>query len=114
VSRTACEFSLRLLTDLAFAPIANSLVLALLYLPLLAAVMGVGCSIAYRLRARREFAVWGVRAWIAGAAAFLLMLPLLLLGSWPEVGYLGMLIGYGVCWAGSRLLAGYPEPQAAP
>jgi hypothetical protein len=110
MSATTWEFLLRLLSDFGFAPIGNALVLALLSLPLLGAVVGVGGSIAYRVRARRAFAVWSNRAWVAGTAALFLMLPLLLLASLPEVGYLGMLLGYGLFWAGSRLLHTAP-PQ---
>jgi hypothetical protein len=110
VSRTTWELSLRALSNFVFVPIANGLVLALLSLPLLGAVVGVGCSIAYRVRARLAFAVWSTRAWVAGAAALFLMLPLLLLASLPEVGYLGMLLGYGLFWAGSHLLHTAP-PQ---
>jgi hypothetical protein len=85
-SATTWEFSLRQLSDFGFAPIGNALVLALLSLPLLAAMVGVGRIIAYRVRAHRAYAVWSTRDWSAGAGAFLLMLPLLLLLGRPDWG----------------------------
>jgi hypothetical protein len=104
VSRTTWEFSLHLLSIFATAPIANTLVLALLNFPLLAMVVGVGCALAYRVQARHTFATWSNGAWIVGAVALFLLLPVLLLGGRPDWGYLGMLVGFGLLWAGSRLL----------
>lgn len=110
---TQCgELSLRLLSRFEVAPIGNALVLGLCYLPLLSAVVGVGCGIIYLIWARRAFAVWSIGALIAGGAALCLMLPLLLLLPFrPQTGYLGMLVGYGLLWAGNRLLLRAP-PQA--
>lgn len=112
ISRTAWEDSLYLLANFEFFPIANTLVLALYHLPLLAAVVGVGYSLAYRVRPSLSLAIWSRRIWIVGTIALIVMLLLLLIGARPDWGYLGMLLGYGMCWVGSRLLAGYPEPQA--
>jgi drug/metabolite transporter (DMT)-like permease len=114
-SATMWEFSLRLLANLAFFPIANTVVLALLHLPLLAATVSVGYSIAYRAHMRRTLAAWSKSAWVIGVAALILMLPVLLLGSRPDWGYLGMLIGYGMLWIGNRLLLTTPplSPVAA-
>jgi hypothetical protein len=114
LTRTMWEDSQHLLANLAFFPVANVLILVLHHLPPLGAVAGVGCTIAYRVSALRAFAIWSRRAWFAGAAALLLILLLSLLGSQPELGYLGMLVGYGVCWVGSRLLlSAQPLSQTA-
>jgi hypothetical protein len=54
---TISELLLRALSLFALEPIPNTLFLALLSLPLLGAVVGVGYSLAYRVRARRAGAV---------------------------------------------------------
>jgi hypothetical protein len=103
IADTMWELSLRLLSHFGFAPIGNALILGLCYRPLLSAVVGVGCGIIYLVWARHAFAVWSTSALIAGTAALLLML-LFLLPFRPQIGYLGMLVGFGLLWAGSRLL----------
>jgi hypothetical protein len=85
-----------------------------MHLPLLSAVVGVGCGIIYQVWARYAFAVWSTGALIAGTAALLLMLLLFLLPFRPQIGYLGMLVGYGLLWAGSRLLLRAPQRLQAP
>jgi len=115
-SVTISELLLRALSLFALEPIPNTLFLALLSLPLLGAVVGVGYSLAYRVRARRAVAVWSTGALVAGTVAlFPLMVPLFAILGHPETGYLGMLLGYGLLWAGNRLLLRTPRqlPMAA-
>jgi hypothetical protein len=110
------ELLLPALSLFALEPIPNTLFLALLSLPLLGAVVGVGYSLAYRVRARRAVAVWSTGALVAGTVAlFPLMVPLFAILGHPETGYLGMLLGYGLLWAGNRLLLRTPRqlPMAA-
>jgi hypothetical protein len=111
MSATMWELSLRLLANANFSPVGSVVILALLQIPLLAAVVGIGCSLAYRVRAHRMLAVWRKRAWVAGSAALFLMLPLLLVMVRPDWGYLGMLLGVGMCWAGTRILSAPPQAQ---
>jgi hypothetical protein len=114
VSRTMWEFTLNAIAHLEFTPIPDSILLVLCYTPLLVAAVGMGGSIAYCVCARRAFAVWSTAALIAGFVALFLMLPVLLLGGRPDWGYLGMLLGYALLWAGSHLLLSAPlQPQAA-
>jgi hypothetical protein len=114
VSRTTWDFSIHLLSIFAIAPIANTLVLVLLHLPLLAMAVGVGCNLVDSVFARHAFAAWSTGAWIIGAIALFLTLFVLLLGGRPDWGYLGMLIGYALSWAGSRvLLTAHSQPQVA-
>ncbi len=102
------------LANFRLVPIGRALVLAVLFLPLLGAVGGAGCSLVYSVRARHGFAVWSTAALVAGSVVLCLMLPLLLILGQPELGYVGMLLGYGLLWAGSRrLLAAPPQPQVA-
>ena len=62
---------------------------------------------------RHGFAFWSTGALVAGSVVLGLMLPLLLILGQPDWGYLGMLLGYGLLWAGSRrllrLLAAPPQ-----
>jgi hypothetical protein len=113
MSATLWELTLRLLANANFSHVANIVILALHHFPLLAAVVGIGCSLAYCVRAHRMLAVWSKRAWVAGAAAVFLMLPLLLFMVRPDWGYVGMLLGFGMCWAGDRILSAPPQAQAA-
>jgi hypothetical protein len=104
-SVTILELLLRALSGLTLYPIGNTLFLALLSLPLLGAVVGVGCSLVYLVQSRRALAVWSTVALVVGTVAlFPIMVPLFAVLGRPDVGYLGMLVGYGLLWAGSRLL----------
>jgi hypothetical protein len=101
------------LANFRFAPIGRALILAALFLPLLGAMGGAGWSLVYHVRARHGFAVWSTGALVAGSVVLGLMLPLLLILGQPELGYVGMLLGYGLLWVGSRrLLAAPPQAQA--
>ena len=101
--------SLYQLSHFRLAPIGRALVLAVLFLPLLGAVGGAGCSLVYHVQARHGCAVWSTGALIAGYVVLCLMLPLLLLLGRPDWGYVGMLLGYGLLWAGSRRLLAPPR-----
>jgi hypothetical protein len=77
-------------------------------LPLLAAVTVVGCFVGSLVPPHRERAVWGHRAWRTGSIALVLMLLCILLvavlfRSGPYLGFFGLLAGYGLLWAGSRV-----------
>jgi hypothetical protein len=88
--------------------VTDTLVLALCYFPLLAAVTVVGCSVGLLVRPRHAVAVWSSRMWLAGSIVlgtmllFTLLIPLLSLLH-PGIGYLGMLVGYGLLWGGNRV-----------
>lgn len=99
---TAWQISMRALSG--SAPAAAPFVLLLCLLPLLAAATTVGCGIGSLLRPRRTFATWSVRAWRAGVGALVILLPFLFFFVRPEIGYVGLLVGYGLWWGGSRLL----------
>jgi hypothetical protein len=110
-SSSLWTLSLYQLANFRFAPLGRALVLAVLFLPLLGAAGGAGWSLVYSVRARHVFAVWSTGALVAGSGVLGLMLPLLLIFGQPDWGYLGMLVGYGLLWAGSRrLLAAPPQP----
>jgi hypothetical protein len=108
-SSSMWTLSLYQLSNFRFAPIGRALVLAALFLPLVGAVGGAGCSLVYHVRARHVFAFWSTGAVVAGSVELGLMLPLLLLLGQPDWGYLGMLLGYGLLWAGSRRLLAAPR-----
>ena len=111
---TAWEMSLR---SLALIPdeLGQSLIFMLVfilfvcYLPLLAAVAVLGCSIGFLVRPHRTFATWNHRVWLAGISALGIAFPFLFWFVRPDIGYVGMLFGYGLIWGGNRLfLTAYP------
>jgi hypothetical protein len=93
------------------APIGYTLALAVVCLPLLGGVVTVLCSLAYRVWARRAFVAWSTGALIAGSVGLFIMLLVSLVLGQPDWGYLGMLLGYGLLWAGSLLLRASPQAQ---
>jgi len=105
---TTWDFSLNALAQLSVTPVAEAGILVLCYLPLLAAVTVVGCSVGFLVWPHRTLAMWSFRAWLAGSIALgimlllVLLLPLLSLIR-PNVGFFGMLVGYGLLWAGNRV-----------
>ena len=106
---TAWAFSLTLLADLPYSPLVNVCILMLCYLPLLAAVMIVGCLLSFLVRPHRAFAMWSHRLWLAGSVALVLLLLVVLFlasifGGGPEKGFFGLLLGYGLLWAGDRVV----------
>jgi hypothetical protein len=104
---TAWEFSLNLLSHLPGTPVTDTFLLVLCYLPLLAAVTVVGCSIGFLVHPQRTFATWSSRSWLTGSIALVLLLLfwLLFLSIFvrPAIGYLGMLFGYGFLRSGNRV-----------
>jgi hypothetical protein len=105
---TAWVFSQTLLANLPSSPVINAFILVLSYLPLLAAVIVVACLLGFLVRPHRAFARWGHRAWLTGCIALVLfLLVVLFLASFfsggPELGFWGLLFGYGLLWAGNRV-----------
>lgn len=106
---TAWEMSLRSLSGLPIT-LGQSLffmlvfTLLLSYLPLLAAVALLGCSIGFLVHPHRTFATWSYRAWLVGIIVLVIAFPFLsFFILHPYIGYGGMLFGYGLFWAGNRL-----------
>lgn len=105
---TAWAFSLTFLRDLSSSPVANVCFLVLAYLPLFAAVTNAVCSFGFLVRPQRAFARWGHRAWLVGCIALVLFLLVVIFlfsffGGGPELGFGGLLFGYGLLWAGNRV-----------
>jgi hypothetical protein len=105
---TAWEFSQNVLLRFSITPPVSASILVLLWLPLLAAVIVLGCSAGFLMYPRRAFAS-GIRiSRLTGGIALItsLVLYLVLLFGWirPDFGYLGMLFGYGLLWGGTRLV----------
>lgn len=106
---TAWTFSLSILSHLPSFPVTNSFVLALCYLPLLAAVVVVGCLLGFLVRLHRAFTMWSHRVWLIGCVAFAFWLAVALFagslfGGKLEIGFVGLLFGYGLLWAGDRVV----------
>ncbi len=114
---TAWAFSLTLLRNIPSSPVANVCILVLAYLPLLAAVIVVTCSFGFLVRPHRAFAKWGHRAWLVGVIALVLFLLVVLFLVWffsggPELGFWGLLVGYGLLWAGNRVAFARTERES--
>ena len=110
---TAWETSLRVLSfvqvDRDQSLILMLVFILLCYLPLLAAVAALGCSIGFLVHPHRTFATWNHRVWLAGISALGIAFPFLFWFVRPDIGYVGMLFGYGLIWGGNRLfLTAYP------
>lgn len=106
---TAWAFSLTLLADLPSSPVINAFTLVLCYLPLLAAVMVVGCLLGFLVWPHHAFVTWSYRAWLAGSVALVLLLLVVLFlvslfSGGPEKGFFGLLLGYGLLWVGDRVV----------
>lgn len=106
---TAWVFSRSTLSLLPSSPITSAAILVLCYLPLIAAVIAVSCLFGFLVRPHREFATWSYRVWLVGSIALvLLLLVVLFLVSFfsgrPEKGFFGLLLGYGLLWAGNRVV----------
>ena len=105
---TAWALSLNTLSLLPSSPIISVVLLVLAFLPLLAAVTVVACLLGFLVRPHRAFVTWSHRAWLTGSIAlvlFLLVVTFLFsffLGG-PELGFFGLLFGYGLLWAGNRV-----------
>ena len=95
--------------------LSDSFGLALHYVPLLAALMVFGLSIRFLMHPQRFFLRWFYRSWLMGIITLLIVLPFLFIFLRPEIGYLGMLLGYGSFFGGYRVfLAAQPELQDVP
>ena len=86
-----------------------SCILVLCYLPLLAAVMVVACLLGFLVRPHRAFVTWSHRVWLTGSIAlvlFLLVVSFLFsfFRGGPELGFWGLMFGYGLLWAGNRVV----------
>jgi len=105
---TAWALSLNTLSLLPSSPIISVVLLVLCYLPLLAAVMVVACLLGFLVWPYRAFVTWSRRAWLTGSIALVVLLLVFLLGALflgggPEVGFFGLLFGYGLLWAGNHV-----------
>lgn len=99
---TAWELSMYGLSDFPHTPHGSALVLS--SLPLLAVMAVVGGSIGFLVHPHRRFAIWNYWTWLAGAGALVMLFSFLLFfNTQPEIGYVGMLFGYGFLWGGNRL-----------
>lgn len=92
----AAPYDLQLALGSAFA-------LLLVNLPLLAAMVILGWEVDVLVHPHRTFVTWSGVARVVGIAALLIQLPFFIFAR-PGVGYVGMLVGYGLLWGGSRLL----------
>ena len=118
---TAWALSLNTLSLLPSSPIISVVLLVLCYLPLLAAVMVVACLLGFIVWPHRAFVTWSRRAWLTGSIALVLFLLVVLLlvfllgalflGGGPEVGFFGLLFGYGLLWAGNRVAFTHTERE---
>jgi hypothetical protein len=100
---TMWQFSLNLFSHVPVTPITNSILLLLCYLSVFGALTILGCSLSFLVSLRRVFMVWSRRGLLAGGVALVIVLAFLLLFVGPQLGYLGMLLGYGLFWAGDGL-----------
>ncbi len=99
---TAWELSLYGLSGFPQPPFGAALVLSAL--PLFAAMTILGCSICFLVDPHLTFATWSYWAWAAGFIALLILFTLLIfLETRPAIGYVGMLLSYGVLLGGNFL-----------
>lgn len=105
---TMWEFSLNAVAHLPYSPVVVAVTVLLCYLPLVGAVLVAACGLGCLLHPARGFVSWSARGLVMGSIA---LVSIALLGLtffvflWirPQIGYLGMLVGYAVLWAGWRL-----------
>lgn len=107
---TLWEFSLNEIAHFSVTTVTASLILLLCYLPLLGAVMVAVCSTGFLVSPRRALITWSQGGLQAGSVALVIVLAFLLLFVRPQVGYLGMLFGYGLLWGGERLILRASQP----
>lgn len=102
---TEWELSMNVLSRLPDFPVADSLLLLLLLLPLVTTVLVLGCSAGFLVHPTRALAVWGFAVWLTGSIALFLLLPFVsIFASRPNSGYWGMVLSYGLLWGGNRIL----------
>ncbi len=91
--------------------------LVLSSLPLLAVMAIVGCSICFLVDPHPTFEGWSYAAWAVGIVALGMLITFLVFyGTLPQIGYVAMLLSYGVLLAGKILfLTAYPHlsPQSS-
>lgn len=91
--------------------------LVLSSLPLFAVMAIVGCSICFLVDPHPTFEGWSYAAWAVGIGALgMLFTFLVFYGTLPQIGYVAMLLSYGVLLGGKILfLKAYPYlyPQAS-
>jgi hypothetical protein len=110
IHRTMWGSSLQILSSFSNFSFSTLCILVLHYLPLLAGLLMLGCSLGFLIQPRRFFVVWFYRIWFTGMSALLLILPLLIFFMQPEIGYPFLLLSYGLIFGGYRLFLGaYPE-----
>jgi len=115
VHHTTWEDSLIILEHIPYNPFIDLVVLILDYLPLLAVLIIFGLGVGFLIQPQRFFVKWLFRSWLTGIVSLLSALPFLFFLSRPEIGYLGMLVSYGLFFGGYRVfLAAHPEWQRAP
>ncbi len=107
-TESAWQYEVNALPHFDISLVPSTILLVLYYLPLLAAVTVVGCSLGFLVRPHRALATWGHRAWLTGSIALVLMLLVVLFvakffGGGPYSGFLGLLVGYGLLWGGNRV-----------
>lgn len=105
---SAWQYEVNALPQFDLSLVPSTLLLVLYYLPLLAAVTVVGCSVGFLVRPHRALATRGHRAWLTGSLALVLMLLVVLFvatffGGGPYFGFLGLLVGYGLLWGGNHV-----------
>jgi hypothetical protein len=106
---SAWEYQINALPHFDISLMPDTIVLVLYYLPLLAAATVFGCNVGFLVRPHRALATWGQQAWLTGSIAFVLMQLFVLsgaafFGGGPASGFLGLLVGYGMLWAGTRVV----------
>jgi hypothetical protein len=109
------EFYVNGLPHLDISLVTDTILLVLFYLPLLAAMTVVAGRVGFLVWPHRALVTWGHRAWLTGSIALALMLLFVLLGAvffagGPQSGFLGLLVGYGLLWAGNRVSSSQPRP----
>ncbi len=112
---TAWEFSLRGFLNWPISPGGDTLVLIVLYFPLLAGSAILLEGLVYLAHPTRTLLRWLAGTWIAGVVVLLaLLLLIFILIALPDTGYWGMGASYALWGIGLLLLhAGRPELRRA-
>jgi hypothetical protein len=112
---TAWEFALRGFDHWYVTPIPDTLVLIVVYFPLLAGVVMVLCGAIMIAHPSGPLLRWLARIWVAGIALLAaLLLLIFFIISQPDMGYWGMALSYVLSGIGILLIrAGHPELRRA-
>lgn len=108
---TTWDASLRLLSGLSFFPLFIFL-LVLCYLPLITIFILFGDSIIFYFKPRIAYVKWFNRSWWIGIIPLIIMLPFLFFFILPQIGYLGMLVGFVLLRIGFCLLSKQSKSSA--